>query len=113
MVKVIALIKRKPGISREEFAKHYEEVHAPLAVKYLPSIKRYARNHIITPPGVEEPGFDCISEFWYDDMEGYQAVLDALGDYKTEIGQIFYDDEETFMDRSKVVGFLVEEKVSK
>ena len=113
MVKAIALIKRKPGLSREEFVRHYEEVHAPLAVKYFPTLKRYVRNHIITPLGAEEPEFDCITEFWYEDMEGLQAVVDALGDYETEIGQIFRDDEETFMDRSKTVAFLVEEKVSK
>ena len=83
MIKAIGLIKRKPGLSREEFVKHYEEVHAPLALKYFPTIKRYVRNHIITPSGAEEPQFDCITEFWYDDMEGYQAVLNALGDHKT------------------------------
>jgi len=36
MVKTIALIKRKPGLSREEFIRHYEEVHAPLALKHVP-----------------------------------------------------------------------------
>jgi len=110
MVKVIALIKKKPGLSREEFVRHYEEVHAPLAVKYFPTLKRYVRNHIITSPDAKELDFDCITEFWYDDMRGHQAVLDVLGDYKTEIGQIFRDDEEKFMDGSKTVGFLVEEK---
>jgi hypothetical protein len=59
MVKVIALIRRKPGLSREGFLKHYEEVHAPLALKHFPTFKRYVRNHIITPPGAEEP------EIWF------------------------------------------------
>ena len=69
MVKAIALIKRKPGLSREEFVKHYEEVHAPLILGLLTTIKRYARNHIIVPAGAEEPEFDCVTELWYDDME--------------------------------------------
>ena len=113
MIKAIALIKRKPGLSQEEFSRHYEEMHAPLALKYFPTIKRYVRNYIITPPGVEEPEFDCITEFWFDSMAGAQAVTDALGEYKTEIGQVFREDEDKFMDRSSRVSFPVEEKVSK
>ena len=121
MVKSIELIKRKPGISQEEFIKHYEEVHAPLALKHFPTFRRYVRNHIIKPPGTDEPDFDCITEIWYDDMLGVKAVIDALGGYKdddisgytTELGRIFRDDEEKFMDRSNRVSFLVDERVSK
>lgn len=114
MIKSIALIKRKPGISREEFFRHYEEVHAPLASKYLP-FKRYVRNYIITQAAyghraaAEEPEFDCIAEFWFDNEEDRQAVEDFLG---SEAGQVIRDDEEKFMDRSKIVGFVVEEKVT-
>lgn len=110
MIKTVAFIKRKATISHEEFVKHYEEVHAPLAVKLFPSIKRYVRNHVVTPPGAEEPDFDCISEFWFDDPEGAQAVMEALNG---EAGQIMHADEETFMDRSKMVTFSVDERVSK
>jgi len=46
MIKVMAFIKRKPGISHEEFVQHYEEVHAPLAVKHLTTISRYVRPRI-------------------------------------------------------------------
>jgi hypothetical protein len=66
MVKGIAMLKRKPGLTQEEFIKHYEEVHVPLVLKHLPSIKRYVRNYVIstvvTPPGLEELEFDCITE---------------------------------------------------
>ena len=121
MVKVITLIKRKPGLSREEFIKHYEEVHAPLGLKHFPTFRRYARNYVITPPGAEEPDFDCITEIWYDDMDGARAVTNALGGYQdnglggyeTEIGRVFREDEEQFMNRSNRVSFFVEERVSK
>ena len=79
MIKTIAFIKRKSTITREEFARHYEEVHAPLAIKIFPTIKRYARNHIIKTLGGEEPDFDCISEFWFDDEEGIRAVFETWG----------------------------------
>ena len=60
MIKAISLLKRKPGISLEEFSKHYEEVHVPLAMRHFP-FKRYARNYVASP-GAEELGFDCITE---------------------------------------------------
>ena len=110
MIKAIALTKRKPGLSLEEFSRHYEEVHVPLALKYFPAIKRYVRNYVITPPGVEGPEFDCISEYWYGNIEEQQA---AINFWQSEAGQVIRDDEESFMDRRKTVFFLVEEKVTK
>jgi uncharacterized protein (TIGR02118 family) len=112
MIKSIALIKKKPGLSQEEFIKHYEEVHAPLALKHFPTFKRYVRNYIIAFPGTPEPDFDCVTEFWFDDIEGAMAVQETLGDYKTEIGKIFLADEEKFQDRGKTRNFLVDERVS-
>ena len=110
MVKAIALIKRKSGLSREEFVEHYEEVHAPLILRLLTTVKRYARNHIIVPAGAEEPEFDCVTELWYDDMEGYKAMGEF---WSSEAGKAIRDDEDSFLDRSKLQFFLVEEKVSK
>ena len=119
MLKSITLIKRKPGLSREEFIKHYEEVHVPLSLKHFPTFRRYVRNYVVAPFGTEEPDFDCIMEVWFDDVEGAQAVSDALGGYnalggyETELGQIFREDEEKFMDRGSRIAFLVDERVSK
>lgn len=112
MVKLVALIKRKPGLSREEFVRHYEEVHAPLALKYLPGLKRYVRNYVIRGLGGREPDFDCITEFWFESWEDVSRVAQVLGDYHTQIGQIFLADEEQFMDRTSTVSFSVDERVS-
>ena len=48
MIKTIAMIRRKPGISREDFIRHYEEVHAPLGQKHF-GFARYVRNYGETP----------------------------------------------------------------
>lgn len=105
MIKAIALIRRKPGISREEFKRHYEEIHAPLALRYL-SFARYARNHVNDTPPLPPPDFDVASVFWYADMDQLQATQNFLSseDYK-----VLAADEETFMDREKTVAFMVEE----
>ena len=109
MIKAIALIRKKPGLSQDEFQKHYEEVHVPMALKYLPSFKRYVRNYVVAPPGGEAPEFDCITEIWYEDMQGYQESLDFYG---TEAGQSLREDDESIRDTSKFFFFIVEEKVS-
>jgi len=109
MVKGIALLKRKPGLSPEEFRKHYEGSHAPLALKLVPTIRKYVRNYVTTtafPPGAEEPEYDCITEQWFDDMEGFQAMMDTAG---TEDGRVIAEDEEKFLDRTKTVYILVKE----
>jgi len=111
MVKGIVLLWRKPGISHEEFRKHYEESHAPLALSLFP-IRKYVRNyvkntvfHVDTP----EPDFDCITEQWFDDMEGFQAMMDAGAG---EAGRVVAEDERKFLDRRKTVYFLVDEVAS-
>jgi len=109
MIKTIALIHRKAGISREEFAQHYEEVHAPLALKHLPMIKRYIRNHVIDVPGMEGPDFDCVSEFWFDSIEDAMEVAEWA---QSDDGQVIRDDEAMFMDSSKTISFMVDERVS-
>ena len=109
MIKSIALIKRKSGLSREEFIKHYEEVHVPLILKYVPTIRRHVRNHIISALRQKELEFDCITEAWFDDMDGYKT---AIGVWRTEIGQVIRDDEDIFLDRSKLLMYLVEERSS-
>ena len=109
MIKAIALIKRKPGTSQEEFTQHYEEVHAPLALKHLPTIKRYVRNHVIHMAGTEGLGFDCITELWFDCMEDAVKLMEFV---QSDAGQVIRDDEEKFLDRDKTIFFLVDEKVS-
>jgi uncharacterized protein (TIGR02118 family) len=110
VVKEILLIKRREGLSREEFSQQYEEVHAPLILKHCPTIKRYVRNYVASTLGAEEPDFDCITEVWYEDMEGFRALGKF---YNSESGKVIRDSEESFMNRSKLVVLLVDEKVSK
>ncbi|MFC1943955.1 EthD domain-containing protein [Chloroflexota bacterium] len=110
MIKAITLVKRKPGMSMEEFVKHYEEVHAPLGMRIFPKMKRYVRNHVLVPPGAEEPAFDCITEGWWESMDD---VIAAMRFVRSNEGKVIRDDEEKFMDRGKMVSCIVEEKRSR
>lgn len=74
MVKLVSLIKRKPELSREEFARWAVNDHSPLGLK-LPGIRRY---HIsVIPPDQPETEFDGVFELWFDSMETLQAALDS------------------------------------
>jgi uncharacterized protein (TIGR02118 family) len=47
MIKVMVMVKRKPGISREEFYKYWKEVHGPLMARHIPGLRKYVQNHYI------------------------------------------------------------------
>ncbi len=109
MVKGIALLKRKPGLSPEEFRRHYEEVHAPLIRRLVPSIRKYVRNYVTVrpfPPAAGQPEFDCVTEQWFDSMEGFQEMMAAMSG---EAGRAIRADERTFLDRGQTVYLIAEE----
>ena len=110
MVKGIAVLKRKPGLSQEEFTRYYEEVHVPLVLSHFRTMRRYVRNYVVAPPGVEKPDFDCITEFWFDNKAELKRVSDV---YESDVGEVIRNDEERFIDRSKMLFFRVKEMVSK
>jgi hypothetical protein len=111
MIKTILFVKRKEGFTREQFMKRYEEVHAPLAIKYLPNLKKYTRSYVIVPPGGKEPDFDCITEFWWDTAE------DRLKDFESYASgparEVLPADEEVFMNRGSMHSVVAEEVASK
>lgn len=74
MIKVIMVVKRKKGISREEFYKYWKNVHGPLVAKHIPYLKKYVQNHFVDIPGHEFDG-DGIIETWYDDIESFQKSM--------------------------------------
>ena len=109
MVKAIYLLKRKPGLSRAEFREHYEKVYVPLTLGLFPTIRKSVRNYIIPddiPTGAAEPDFDCMTEVWFDDTEGYQAMIDAAAG---DAGQAVLHCEKVFLDETETVYSLVEE----
>ena len=67
MVKVIALFKRKNGITLEEFSRYWYEKHWPFAHKIIPKdvyagVKKYVQNPAIRLQGGGEPPFDGVLE---------------------------------------------------
>jgi uncharacterized protein (TIGR02118 family) len=108
MLKSFALIPRKPGTTRAEFARHYEEVHAPLATSLIPAFRGYMRNHVVSALG-DDVRFDCLSAFWFDSLD---AAIQAAAFSQSDAGKPLRDDEATFLDGGGVLSFLVDERVT-
>ncbi len=72
MFKVMSLLKRKEGMTREEFYNWAKYEHPKLAVE-LPNIRGYRSNVVRT----EEPegAFDSVSEMWFDDAAAFDAAF--------------------------------------
>lgn len=74
-VKLVALVKRKWGMSLEEFRRHSLEVHGPLDLA-LPGLRRYVQCHARDALyGIGETPFDAVSCLWFDSPEAVDAAL--------------------------------------
>jgi len=75
MIKLIALLKRKPGLSREAFEHRWLQEHTKISGK-LPGLRGY-RVNIATayqPDGTGvEPIYDGTAELWWDSVEAMEA----------------------------------------
>jgi uncharacterized protein (TIGR02118 family) len=67
MFKMMILLKKKPTLTDEEFAKYWLETHAPLASK-MPGLRKYVVNVVRRPPN-REPDYHGVVELWFDDIE--------------------------------------------
>lgn len=73
MIKVIALLTRRPEFSHADFVRHWVDVHAPLA-HGVPGLARYVQSHIKderTRPDIPttDVSVDGIAELWFDNAE--------------------------------------------
>lgn len=107
-MKTLALIARRPDIDRAEFRDHYEEIHAPLAVRtLLEGTKRYVRHHL-REELVGRAAFDVVTGFWYRDAAAAVAIMRRT---ETPAGEAIRRDELTFMDKPANTFFAVTERV--
>ena len=103
MIKSLTFLKKKPGLSKEEFLRYWKEKHGPLAARVVPGLRKYVQCHPV--PGFESD-IDGIVELWWDSPEAFQAFLSWR---QTDAAQVLKDDEEQFVDTSRWVRFVAEE----
>lgn len=90
MVKLIALLKRKPELTLEAFAQRWLEEHTKLS-RELSGLLEY-RINIATPQqeGEAEPLYDGTAEMWWESVEAMEEA------FQTELGQRAGADADTF-----------------
>jgi uncharacterized protein (TIGR02118 family) len=76
MIKMVAMVKRKEGMAKDEFIRYWLEVHAPLE-KIWPGLKRYVISPAIGAPGGGEPEFDGVAELWFENEEAMNRALES------------------------------------
>lgn len=78
MIKLIALLKRKPGMTLEQFAKRWLDEHTKLSSK-MPGVREYRINIAAPhqPDDTAEPLYDGTAELWWDSMEAMEAAFSS------------------------------------
>ena len=83
MIKVIMPMRRREGMTINQFREYYETKHRIIGEKYL---KGYAIKYIrrFTNPlpdrdgNIYDPDFDVLMEIWYPDMETFENCAKSI-----------------------------------
>lgn len=93
-VKMISLMRRDPSLSRDEFAQHWLERHAPLAVRHHVGLWNYTQNVVVETltddggdvDGIAELHFETRSDFterFFDSPDGMRIIRDDVARFMT------------------------------
>jgi hypothetical protein len=109
LVKILTVFVRRTDLTREEFRDYYEGHHVKRAMEHVGEFgfRKYVRNHVVGPPGVE-PGFDCLTEFFFRSLEDAGS---SVGFMASPAGRWFALDELNFLDMSHHPSFELAEHV--
>lgn len=116
MIKCFLLLRRKAGLTREEFSEYWSQEHSKLAVANAPGMRmnRYVQNHARTHSiadifrdsrGCILGDFDGIAEAWW---EGFDEM--AKADVPENVLAAILKDERHFIDMEHSIIWFGEEK---
>lgn len=119
MYKLTFCLRRKPGMSREEFQRYWRETHAPLVAERAQTlgIRRYIQAHTEDLPdahaalqarngGAPEP-FDGVAELWFDSLDAFASDDPAVRKASADL----FEDETKFIDHPNSPMWIAQENV--
>jgi uncharacterized protein (TIGR02118 family) len=118
MIKLVFMVRRREGITREEFQRHWKEEHAELVKRHaeLLRIRRYVQTHaretdlddaIAGSRGSEPRQYDGVAELWWDSID--DLVQAATSEEGQTAQQALLEDERRFIDLANSPIWLGEE----
>jgi len=118
MIKVVFMVRRREGITREEFQRYWKEEHAELVKRHaeLLRIHRYVQTHardtdlddaLAGSRGSEPRQYDGVAELWWDSID--DLVQAATGEEGQTAQQALLEDERRFIDLANSPIWLGEE----
>ena len=120
MIKLVFTLRRREGMSREEFQRYWREEHAALVKRVADDlrIRRYVQTHardtdldeaLAGARGSEPRVYDGVAELWWDSLEDLIAA--STSEAGQAAGQALLEDEQRFIDLAGSPIWLGEENV--
>ena len=118
MIKLVFMVRRREGITREEFQRYWKEEHAELVQRHagLLRIRRYVQTHardtdlddaLAGSRGSEPRQYDGVAELWWDSID--DLVQAATSEEGQTAQQALLEDERRFIDLANSPIWLGEE----
>ncbi len=114
MIRLTHVLRRRLGMSLQEFRSYLSNTHGPLVMRYsaLLRIRKYAQGYTIDDPANEqlrnsrgaEKAYDGVQEFWWNSRED---ILAAMGSPEwQEANRVLIEDERNFVDLKHSPGWF-------
>ena len=102
MVRVHIWLRRKDGMSPEEFRAYWIEHHAPIARDGYEHLRGYAIDVVTRVPEGQMAPYDGVATLTWDDRDGFRADMTSdagrrgtedLANFTSASGLLFVDEE--------------------
>ena len=120
MIKLVFTVRRRAGMTREEFQRYWREEHASLVRRHANTlrIRRYVQTHardtdldaaLCGARGSEPHFYDGVAELWWESIDD---LIEASTSEEGQLaGQALLEDEQRFIDLPNSPLWLGEENV--
>ena len=108
MVKLVAFVKRKEGLSLDEFYAHWFDVHGPLITNTPELARHIVRYEQLRPTDhadwMRGSGFDGVTIHWIESPAEFEAFVN-----EPKYAEVLMPDEDSFLDRDSLVWMITDE----